>query len=553
MRNKLKIGLLINDYCVQAWEYDLVAEILSSEYSIIEAVIIQKKLTDNRMKKPPGNFLFRFHSRLDHLVFSGRNNYKERKDIRNSLVNTNQFVLPSAGQAESSDGNSDAIREISKLGLDIIVKLGYGPVNEELCGLSKYGLWSYPMTDCSYESIDTTGYFEVIDKQPVIVSELVTRMTKGQLPLVLARVTEATCAYSVSLTREKLFRRASLFVPRIIIGLWKEGPDYLKKIENKFGGTGLSLITQMPPPTALKSLGNFFKAGFIFIRQVVKKIIYTDPFTWVLLFQKASDNNFETHSYKDFKKLKPTSDRFWADPFVVNMKDKYYVFVEEFLYKANKGHIAVLELDKNGQLQKTQKIIENPYHMSYPFVFQRDSAYYMIPETGGNRSIDLYRCTGFPWKWEFVKSIMKDINAVDTTLLYHNGKWWLFTLIDEINSSLAVSPELYLFWSDDFLSDRWTGHPMNPVVTDVRYARPAGRIFIRDGNIYRPSQDCAGRYGNSFDINQILKLTCEDYQEKSVIKVKPDWDNSLQGAHTFNSDGNFYILDAYKVRRRLLN
>lgn len=551
MRNKLKIGLLVDDYWIQAWEYDLVSEILNSEYSVIEAIVLQKKLTDNRMKKSVGNFMFRFHSRIDHLVFSGRKNYKERKDIRNSTVNSNQFILHSEGQTVTSVSSSDALREISKLGLDIIIKLGYGPVNEDLCGLSKYGLWSYPMTDCSSESCDTTGYFEVIEKQPVIVSELVARMTKGQLPLVLARVTEATCAYSVSLTGEKLYRRASMFVPRTIRGLWQEGPGYLQKIENKFGGNG-SLIIQIPPPAGLKSLENILKAGYIFIQQVFKKVIYTDPFTWALLYEKGNDNNFETNSYKDFKKLKPASDRFWADPFVVSNEDKYYVFVEEFLYKANKGHIAVLELDKSGQLLKTRKIIENPYHMSYPFVFQRDNTYYMIPETGGNRSIDLYRCTEFPGKWELVKSIMKDINAVDTTLFNHKGKWWLFTLIDKIDSSLAVSPELYLFWSDDFLSDQWTGHPMNPVVTDVRIARPAGRIFIRDGKIYRPSQDCSGRYGNSFDINQILALTCEVYEEKRILKVKPDWDKALKGTHTFNYHEGFTILDVYKYRRRFI-
>lgn len=552
MRNKLKIGLLVDDYRIQAWEYNLVAEIINSEYSVIEAIILRKKMTDNRMKKSLANFMFRFHGRIDHLIFLSKHNYRERKDIQNLTVEAKQINLHSSGQAVSSRCNSDALMEISKLGLDVIIKLGYGPVNEELCGLSKYGLWSFPMTDCFSESIDITGYFEVIEKHPVIVSELVARTTKGQFPLVLARVTEATCAYSVSLTREKLYRRASLFVPRTIRGLWQEGPDYLKKIENRLGGNGLSLVTQMPPPASLKSLENFFKAGFIFIRQVVKKIIYTDPFTWVLLYEKGNENNFETNSYKGFQKLKPARDRFWADPFVVSTEDKYYVFVEEFLYKANKGHISVLELDKSGQLLKTQKIIENPYHMSYPFVFQRDNTYYMIPETGGNRSIDLYRCTEFPWKWEFVKSIMKNINAVDTTLFNHNGMWWLFTLIDKIDSSLAVSPELYLFWSDDFLSDQWTGHPMNPVVTDVRYARPAGRIFTRDGKIYRPSQDCSGRYGNSFDINQILKLTCEVYEENRILKVKPDWDKALKGTHTFNYHDGFTILDIYKFRRRFI-
>jgi hypothetical protein len=57
----------------------------------------------------------------------------------------------------------------------------------------------------------------------------------------------------------------------------------------------------------------------------------------------------------------------------------------------------------------------------------------------------------------------------------------LFTLIDSIDSSLAVSPELYLFYSDDFLADNWISHPMNPVVSDVRYARRLERLLSGTG------------------------------------------------------------------------
>jgi hypothetical protein len=147
---------------------------------------------------------------------------------------------------------------------------------------------------------------------------------------------------------------------------------------------------------------------------------------------------------------------------------------------------------------------------------------------------------------------MKDINAVDTTLFQFDGKWWLFTLIDKIDSSLAVSPELYLFHSDDFLADNWISHPMNPIVSDVRYARPAGNVFIRKGIVYRPSQDCSGRYGNSFDINEIVTLTPDYYEEKQITKVRPDWDTTLKGTHTYNNYEGFAIIDAYKLRRRFI-
>ena len=157
-------------------------------------------------------------------------------------------------------------------------------------------------------------------------------------------------------------------------------------------------------------------AIMIFSRKSLKKVFYSDPFSWVLLFKIKDSKDFLNNSYSSFNKLQPSKDKFWADPFVISRADKYFVFVEEFIYAKNKGHISVLELDKEGKLLNVQKLIDKPYHMSYPFVFESEGGYYMIPETGGNRTIDLYKCIDFPGNWVFVKNIMKDVNAVDTTL-----------------------------------------------------------------------------------------------------------------------------------------
>lgn len=550
MENKLKIGLLIYDNIVQSWEYDIVKEILNCEYSTVEAVIQLAKPFLNQKCGTHVNRIFRLHLKIDQLIFLPRQNRAKKKDINELTGKITQILINSTVKEESSCINSNVLREIKKLGLDVIIKIGYGPVIDELCELTKFGVWSYSTNDYYHEDNDITGYYEVINRKPVIVSELVARLDKWKVPIVLDRVTEATCPYSISLTREKLLRRASLFIPRILKKLYREGPDYLKKIERKHGPNTYGLIFQLKSPGFLKASINFLKAALIIVQQVFKKIIYTDSFNWFIIYKIGTHNDFELDSYKDFRKIKSPNDRFWADPFVIKRADKYFVFVEEFIYKANKGHISVLEFDGEGNLVKTQKIIENPYHMSYPFVFKMDNMYYMIPETGSNRSIDLYKCTEFPWKWTFVRNIMKDINAVDSTLLNYDGKWWLFTLIDKINSHLAASPELYLFWSDDLMSDHWMSHPMNPVVTDVRYARPAGKLFIKDEKIYRPSQDCSGRYGNSIDLNQILVLNCENYKEKRILKIKPDWEKAFKGTHTYNFYKGFTIMDIYKYRRR---
>ena len=551
MNRKLEIGLLVDNYSVPEWEYELVREIRNSEYSRI-ALVITPEYNSPADKKTTGqgSFIFRLHQKIDHYVFLRKQNYAVKRDIEELVKSSPHFRLRSRLQSDFSGSEPDSASELRKYLLDIIVKVGYGQVKADLSDIPEYGLWSYSMNSSDTERADTTGYFEVIEKNPVTVSELVMWKGKGDNGKVISRVTESTCSYSISLNRDKLFSRASLFVPRIITGICINGSDYLHKLEKKYEESSRNIIKQRPVPSFLPSLFNLMDAGLIFLRQVIKKLVYTDPFTWILLYKTGGANDFSRNSYKDFTELKPLKDRFWADPFVISRDGKFFVFVEEFIYSKNKGHISVLELDDRGHLLRSDKIIEKPYHMSYPFIFEVDNVFYMIPETGGNRSIDLYRCTEFPGKWEFLKSIMRNINAVDTTLFNHGGKWWLFTVIDKIDSELAVSPELYLFYSDDFLSDTWTSHPMNPVITDVRTARPAGKIFIQDGKICRPSQDCSGSYGNSFDINQIVILTETDYMEKNIIKVRPDWKKSLKGTHTYNSDNGFTIIDAYSNRRR---
>ena len=209
----------------------------------------------------------------------------------------------------------------------------------------------------------------------------------------------------------------------------------------------------------------------------------------------------------------PRADIFWADPFVIADDDGYYIFVEEFIYRKNRAHISVLKLDKDGNFLNSRKIIERPYHMSYPFIFKIDDTYFMIPETCKNRTIELYKCIEFPYKWEFDRNIMENISAVDTTLFHYNNKWWLFTAVDQTANISGCSAELFLFFTDDILSGKWESHPLNPIVSDIRTARPAGNIFIQDGKICRPSQNCSGRYGIGFNINHITKLTEHEYEE----------------------------------------
>ena len=83
-------------------------------------------------------------------------------------------------------------------------------------------------------------------------------------------------------------------------------------------------------------------------------------------------------------------------------------------------------MDSKGNYSNPTRILEKDYHMSYPFLFEHKNELYMIPETSKNKTIDLYKCVDFPEKWEFKLTLIKDIEAVDSTILFHNNLFWLF-------------------------------------------------------------------------------------------------------------------------------
>src|SRR5690606_21018624 len=110
------------------------------------------------------------------------------------------------------------------------------------------------------------------------------------------------------------------------------------------------------------------------------------------------------------------------------------------------------------------------------------------PETSENKTIELYKCVDFPYKWELSKVLMNNVSAVDSTILKHNNKYWLFCNIKE-NEGASSLDELFLFYSDSLQEGEWISHPLNPIVSDVSQSRPAGHIFKENGRLYRPSQN----------------------------------------------------------------
>jgi hypothetical protein len=245
-----------------------------------------------------------------------------------------------------------------------------------------------------------------------------------------------------------------------------------------------------------------------------------------------------------FRPITPPDDRLWADPFVVLDGGRVFLFVEELVYREGRGTIAVMDVGRDGTATTPRRILERPYHLSYPCVFRWDGTYYMLPETGANATVELYRCRSFPGEWELAGVLMRGIHATDATMFEHAGRWWMY---------LSTAPdgetfdELSLFHAGSPLGP-WRAHPRNPILSSVVGGRCAGRPFLRDGRLLRAAQIGTRRYGHSIQLREIVTLTTGDCVEREVLTILPEWTAGLAGAHTYNVAGEVTVIDGVRYR-----
>ncbi len=248
----------------------------------------------------------------------------------------------------------------------------------------------------------------------------------------------------------------------------------------------------------------------------------------------------------DWIALKDDNERFYADPFVFVHKGQTYIFMEEFPYSTMKGIISVSTVSDDGRISKPKHVLERPFHLSYPFVFERDGEIWMIPETYSSGKIELYRAENFPNEWVFHQVLVDDVVASDATLFEHEGLLWLFAAEHDGGSSW----DTLSLWYAYKLEGPWYPHILNPVLVDAKSARPAGKIVVKDGRIIRPAQNCIGGYGTGLVLKEIVKLDKNVFEEREIADLPPPDEWGAVGVHTLNHGGGIEVIDQLHIRAR---
>ena len=268
------------------------------------------------------------------------------------------------------------------------------------------------------------------------------------------------------------------------------------------------------------------------------KYLLKNNYRWGVAFRPGGWQNLVMHRAQT---IPNPPGHFLADPFVLSDQQRNYCFVEDYNYREARACISVYELQADGS-SRIGPAIQEPFHLSFPFLFSYQSKNYLCPESSASREIRLYECIALPDQWVFKKTLMRNVAAADTMLLQHDGLWWLLTNIDSAGIGDYCS-ELHVFYASEPLTDAWTAHPQNPVIVDPNRARNGGLLF-KGAEIYRVSQRQGfDTYGRSAAINRITALSRSSYQEEMVAKIEPDFFPKTKGTHHLHSNGRFTVFD----------
>lgn len=232
----------------------------------------------------------------------------------------------------------------------------------------------------------------------------------------------------------------------------------------------------------------------------------------------------------------------YADPFPFEWQGRRYIFVERMDWWRGLGSIAVGEIDERGKVSKFKDVLVEPFHLSYPNVFSHDGQVYMIPESGANADIRLYRASSFPSKWELVKVLAQGADYVDTSFVRKilGNKAVLNTQNWDIRQSVNFEFDLNRM--------ELTQLPDSPQMMNERNG---GNVVEEQGMCYRVLQDCTSRYGERLLIRRIGNDDFEggNAADAPVLEVTPsdlklDRVKSVPSTcHTYNRSEHLEVVD----------
>ena len=397
-----------------------------------------------------------------------------------------------------------------------------------------YGVWEFELLNDLLLRNFSSIYYQRLDKHAIAL-ELVSCKSSGRSIVFSAKI-----------------RNIHYIINRNVIQLVQLLNVIVKKV---FSNNYTSEFIPVASRNNALHGNRFFDPALLILRTFIdfcinlfKSLVYAD--SWQIWVFKCSIKNVMEGKFDseiEFKLVPENANTYYADPFLYLKDGNVGVYLEEYLYGNSTGYLRYFDSKQKSIVPVKVKDYDMAYHVSYPFLIEHKGVTYCVPETGDAREVAIYRLTDDPAILIREKVIISGISLVDVSIIYYNDKYWLFACENE--SKGLSNTALKIYYADDLFSE-WKEHTCNPVKLDVTSSRPAGKLFMYEGKLFRPAQDCSRAYGDRIIINQISRLSETEFSEEvfRIIEAKEIALNAI-GIHTINFDNDLCTVDL-KFRRK---
>ena len=532
----LRVAVVLESLVVPRWIDKVVTAIRASAFLDVPIVAVgdAERRGSRRGESDRWNLLWKIYCAIDHGLQKTNKDALEQVDIASTLAGTD--VMRTAGQLGDRD-----LRQLREADLDVLLHLRRGPIQSGLFGCAKQGVLSLRPGDVVWEP--SSFFSEIYRADPVWTIALQIQTDEHDQAFTLQRSVSAIVGPSARRNRNVACWKAAEIVVRGLRRLRWHGPIPAAAAA-QHDREDVPPRHEVSPSSArmVRLLARILMAG---MRRQVRRVIFKGQ--WIIAIRKKEWRLLRERNGGPFRVMAPPKDRFYADPFLFERDGRQYVFFEDYRYDTRKAVISCAQVSEAGEIARPRIVLEKDHHLSYPYVFESDGEIYLLPETSANRTIEIYRSVVFPEQWKLEKIVLDGVDASDATIFRYRERFWLFAGI-----RVPGTPEwdeLHLYMADTLLG-RWEPHPLNPVVSDARVARPAGRPFWDGADLIRPGQDGSIHYGRAISLNRVEVLSETEYREVPIGRIAPDWLPGIDGTHHIDHNEEFEVIDAHRFVKR---
>jgi hypothetical protein len=531
----MNFGILSNGNTLQQWQRETIMKLIAGGHTCTLLIVNATQVhfpgfREKLLNYPYSKLVYRLWFR--YMMKPAAKNNVDCSDLFNGVESISCFTTKK-GFAEYF--GRQEVESIRSHNLDFMLRFGFGIIKGDILDAAQYGVWSYHHDDDRKYRGVPTGFWEIMFGDPVNAAVLQRLTNKLDSGIILHKSYFGTINHSWQANFNNLLQSTTEWPLQVCTEIESGNIDFLSKV-NK-------------PESAIYKVPGNVKMTLFLIKLALNKIRfhYRDLFLtekWnVGIIRTPLDALLQpgmvTIPEPEWLKINTRKSEYHADPFGFFIENQYHIVCEKYDYTNAKGILVSLQVDANNLLIKKNTVsLEKGYHLAFPYLFEFENTFYCIPENTRGGNVVLYRYETSTGSLVFDQVLIENLKAVDPSIVFHNGFWWLF-----FTDTISTNERLHI-WCSSSLRGPYSPHANNPVKVDIRSSRPAGNLFLVDGKLFRPAQDCTIRSGRRISLNQVVTLSPTEFMETEYSIICPvPGSKYRKGMHTFSVNKEAIIVD----------